>query len=148
MDDLANLPYLNQTLNETMRIFPAARATTREAVEDDVLGGYEIKAGDRMFINIIGIHMDERYWDNPEKFDPDRFSPERSEDRHKWAFLPFLNGPRKCIGEPLSRVEMQLIAAIMLQNFTFRLPAGTKVEQEVRFVLHPKGGLDVIASAR
>lgn len=148
MDDLANLPYLNRVINETMRIYPAARATTRQAIEADVIGGYNIRAGENVFINIRGIHLDERYWDDPMTFDPDRFLPERSANRHKWAFIPFLNGPRKCIGEPLSRVEMQLILAMILQRFRFTLPAGAVVEEDAGFVLRPKNGLDMIITAR
>ena len=148
MNDLANLTYLNQVINETMRLYPVARATNRQAVEADVLGGYNIRAGENIYINIQGIQRDGRYWDDPMRFDPDRFSAERSADRHKWAFLPFLNGPRKCIGEPLSRVEMQLILVTMLQCFRFRLPVGAVVEEEAGFVLQPKGGLELILEAR
>ncbi len=148
MADLANLPYLNQVINETLRMYPAARATSRCAVEADVIGGYNIRKGEVVYINIEGIHRDERYWDNPEMFDPERFSAERSAGRHKWAFIPFLNGPRKCIGEPLSRVEMQLILATILQQFRFRLPEGAIVEKEAGFVLQPKGGLPMILEAR
>ncbi len=148
MEELADLPYLNQVINETLRMYPAAVATTRKAIEADEIGGYTVRAGENVFINIRGIHMDERYWDNPKRFDPERFSAENSANRHKWAFIPFLNGPRKCIGEPLSRVEMQLILATMLQRFRFRLPAGATVEEEAGFVLQPKGGLNMIIEAR
>lgn len=148
IDDLDNLPYLNQVINETLRYYPAAISTTRQAVEADVIGGYEIREKENIFINIRGIHFDKRYWDNPDIFDPDRFTPERSADRHKWAFIPFLNGPRKCIGEPLSRVEMQLILATMLQRFRFRLPEGTIVEEDLGFVLRPKGGLEMFVEVR
>ena len=141
MDVLANLPYLNKVINETLRYYPAASATTRQAVEDDIIGGYRIRKDEQIFINIRGLHFDERYWDNPETFDPERFSAEKTKARHKWAFLPFLNGPRKCIGEPLSRAEMQLILATMLQKFRFKLPAGAVVEEEAGFTLQPKGGL-------
>ena len=98
-----------------------------------MLGGFEVRKDDQIFINIRGLHFDKRYWDDPETFDPERFSAERSKGRHKWAFLPFLNGPRKCIGEPLSRVEMQLILATILQRYRLHLPEGAgwlEVRQE------------------
>lgn len=148
MDDLAHLPYLNMVINETLRLYPAARLTTRLAQEADELGGFEVRKDEVVFINIHGIQRDERYWDDPLRFDPERFSAERSADRHKWAFLPFLDGPRKCIGEPLSRVEMQLILVTVLQKFRFTLPAGAIVEEEAGFVLQPKNGLDLTLHAR
>ena len=148
MDDLANLPYLNMVINETLRMYPAARATSRQAIEADEIGGYKIRKGEIVYINIQGIHLDEHYWESPLVFDPERFSAERSKERHKWAFLPFLNGPRKCIGEPLSRVEMQLILATILQRYRFRLPDGATVEPEAGFVLQPKGGLPMILEVR
>ena len=146
--DLADLPYLNQVINETLRYYPPAMATTRQSVEADSLDGFEIRANEQIFINIRGLHFDERYWDNPQTFDPERFSAENSAGRHKWAFLPFLNGPRKCIGEPLSRVEMQLILATILQRYRLHLPAGAVIEEEAGFTLQPKGGLKMILEAR
>lgn len=147
MDDLDKLPYLNMVINETLRLYPPARATNREAVEADEIGGYKIRAGETVFINIEGIQRDERYWENPNQFDPERWSPERSAGRNKWAFLPFLDGPRKCIGEPLSRTEMQLILITMLQRYRFKLAAGAKVEKLVGFVLEP-AGLDMTLERR
>lgn len=148
MDDLANLSYLNRVINETLRLYPAARATTRRAIEGDVIGGYSIRPGENIFINIRGIHTDPRYWNDPYTFDPDRFLPERTANRHKWAFIPFLNGPRKCIGEPLSRAEMQLILVMILQRFRFTFPEGAVVEEDAGFVLRPKDGLDLIVTTR
>lgn len=147
MDDLEKLPYLNMVINETLRMYPPARATNRQAIEADELGGYKVRAGEAVFINIEGIQKDERYWDNPLQFDPERWTAERSANRHKWAFLPFLDGPRKCIGEPLSRTEMQLILVTMLKRFRFVLPAGAKVEKKVGFVLQPSG-LEMILEPR
>ena len=148
MADLPNLTYLNQVINETLRYYPSAMLTTRQAVEADTLDGFKINKNDQVFINIRGIHFDERYWDNPTVFDPERFSAERTKARHKWSFLPFLNGPRKCIGEPLSRAEMQLIMATILQRFRLILPEGAVVEEEAGFVLQPKGGIKMRLQAR
>ena len=147
MEDLNNLTYMTQVLNETMRRYPAAYVTSREAVEDDMLGDVAISAEDRIMINIIGIQHDPALWPFPERFDPNRFEADRAKAYDKYAFMPFLNGPRKCIGEPLSRVEMQLILATMLQSYRFELPADAQVEREAGFVLQPKGGLNMIARA-
>lgn len=147
MEDLHNLTYMMQVLNETLRMYPAAYVASREAVEEDMLGDAAVSAEARIMINIIGIHHDPNHWPFPERFDPDRFEADRAKEHDKFAFMPFLNGPRKCIGEPLSRVEMQLILATVLQNYRFELPAGAQVEREAAFVLQPKGGLNMIAKA-
>lgn len=146
VDDLANLPYLNQVINETLRMYPAAMSTTREAIADDEVDGWCIEQGRSIFINIIGLHYSDRYWQEPQKFDPERFSADKN--HHRFAFLPFLDGPRKCIGEPLSRMEMQLIVARLLQEFRFHEPAGETVELEAGFVLQPKDGLRLTVERR
>ncbi|HFC12793.1 MAG TPA: cytochrome P450 [Anaerolineae bacterium] len=148
MADLSQLTYLNQVIDETLRLYPAAYVTSRESIEADQLGEYTIKSRTSVIVNIYGIHHDPRYWENPEQFDPARFSAEKRKTQHKAAFIPFLIGPRKCIGEPLSRVEMQLILATLLQRFRFQMVAGTVVEPDAFFVLQPKGGLSMIAQAR
>lgn len=141
VEDLGQLTYLNQVINETLRLYPAAYVTSRQTVEADRLGEHELSADAGVIINIIGIQRDPRYWEKPNEFWPDHFSAENSKFRHKAAFFPFALGARKCIGEPLSRVEMQLILATILQRYRLRLPVGTHVEPEAGFVLHPKNGV-------
>lgn len=148
MADLGNLTYLNQVLNETLRLFPPAYVTSRQSLEAEQFDGDMIPANARVLLNIYGVQRDPRYWDQPDAFIPERFSAENRKRHHKSAFLPFLIGPRKCIGEPLSRVEMQLMAATILQTYRLELPKNAKVTPEAGFVLQPKGSLNMILRTR
>ncbi|MCB0012116.1 MAG: cytochrome P450 [Anaerolineales bacterium] len=143
---LADLPALDLTrrvMLETLRMYPAAWASSRDGVEADVIAGYAIPAGARLTVNIYGIHYRPDFWPEPDRFDPDRFLPENSAERPKLAFLPFLTGPRKCIGDEFAQLEAQLVLATILQRYTPTLKLGHQVETAIDFVLKTKYGLPV-----
>lgn len=117
VDDLDNMPYIEQVINETLRMYPPVYITLREAAEDDTLGGYPIKAGTSVALNIRGIHQSNKYWDNAETFEPERFAPEN--EYYNNAFIPFIIGPRKCIGDSFATMEMRLIVPTLMQQFQF-----------------------------
>ncbi|HEV2441150.1 MAG TPA: cytochrome P450 [Steroidobacteraceae bacterium] len=106
--DVLEKGYVRQVLNETMRLYPPGWLLSRRAMAADVLGGYEVPSGANVLIPLYLLHRHPRYWPEPERFDPDRFSPARESERPKYAFLPFSAGPRHCIGEPLALFEMLL----------------------------------------
>lgn len=139
--DLPSLPYTRMVIDETMRLYPAAWTLTRQAVNQDEIGGYLIPAGSSVLLNIYTLHHHPDYWENPERFDPERFSPERSADRHKYAFIPFGGGPRKCIGEPLALAEAQLVTATIAQQYRLRLLPGQNTDPFALFVLQTRNGL-------
>ena len=115
------LPYVSQILDETLRLWPTAPAFTRRAYEDAVLGGkYKIEA-DRAIVVLTGmLHRDPRVWgDNPEAFDPDRFSPENRAKIPPNAYKPFGTGQRACIGRQFALQEATLVLAMLLQRFEF-----------------------------
>ena len=97
-DDLAEMPYGERVVFETMRYYPPVYMTLREAIEDDQAGGFDIRRGTRLILNIRGLHHHPDYWPQPNRFDPDRFAPEWRERQHSYAFMPFLEGPRKLHG--------------------------------------------------
>ena len=96
------------------------------------------------------IHRDPQYWENPEKFDPDRFSEENKDQRHRYAFIPFSIGPRQCIGNNLATLEMKILLIYILQNF--RVICDPKsVEEFVPFfdiVTHPPPKCTLILQRR
>ena len=118
---VGRLPYIRQVLNEALRLYPTAPAFTVMPLEDTLLAGvYPLKAGQPIMILIGGLHRDEKVWgDNPELFDPERFSPEVAAKRLPNAFKPFGNGQRACIGSQFALQESVLALGMALQRFKF-----------------------------
>ncbi len=146
--DLPQLPYLQQVVNETMRRYPAAYVTTRQSIKDDEVLGYRIPANSIVIINIYGLHHHTDYWSQPLSFNPERFAAQNENQITKFTFLPFGNGPRKCIGEPLARLEMQLIVATIAQRVRLRLDPTRLAKVIAKFTLRAKDGIFLIPSPR
>ena len=138
---LGSMDYLGRVFRETLRLCPPAWGFGRTAIHADTIGGYTIPAGATVLISPFVVHRSPRYWDRPLVFDPDRFLPEASAGRPKFAYFPFGSGPRMCIGANLASMEAPLIVAALLQRFDFELPAGTTVQFSPRISLRPKGRL-------
>lgn len=119
-EDLQKLTYVRQVIDEILRLRPPAWIIARNAVADDILGGFRVRAGDLVIPAIYFTHRHPDFWEDPERFDPDRFSPERSKGRNHWSYLPFSLGPRMCIGNIFSLVESQIILAMFLQHLDLR----------------------------
>ncbi len=138
LEDMMKLPVLKRVIDEALRLYPPAWIVGRKALEDDELLGYQVKKGYNVIICVYQIHRHPDFWDNPNEFDPDRFLPERSMNRHKYAYFPFGGGPRMCIGNNFALMEMNIILAMMLQRYT---PVASKetFEWESLVTLRPKG---------
>jgi cytochrome P450 len=125
--DIPSLEYLKLVIEETMRLYPAGAIIPREVVEDDVIGSYAIPAGSIVFLSPYVMHRDPTCWDNPEAFDPVRFLPANVEKRHRFSYIPFVLGPRQCIGNHFAMTEMVLAIAMILRRFDFQLIPGMEV---------------------
>jgi len=139
--DLPKLSYMQQVINEVLRLYPAAYLFAREAVLDDDIDGYPIPAKTLIFITPYITHRDPKYWPDPEKFDPERFSPEQTANRPKHIYYPFGEGPHVCIGNNFALMEMQLILAQALQRFRLKLVANHPIAFKPEATLRPKYGL-------
>jgi cytochrome P450 len=146
--DLTRLPWTTACVQESQRYYSAVWSIGREAVEDDVIGGHHIRKGTTVLIPTHHIHHDERWWPDPERFDPTRFLGDAAKDRPRSAYLPFGGGRRICIGQSFALMEMVLMAAIMSQRFTFDVCPDHPVELEATLTLRPKHGLPVVAHRR
>ncbi|MFE2289490.1 cytochrome P450 [Streptomyces sp. NPDC059443] len=117
--DLDRLPYLTQVLKEAMRLYPAAPIIGRRSVAAAEVDGHTIPAGADVIVAPWVTHRHPRYWPDPERFDPDRFTPEAEAARPRYAWFPFGGGPRACIGQHFSMLESVVALAMILREYEF-----------------------------
>ena len=148
-DDLASLPYVKQVVDETLRVSPAAWQTMRHAVDRDVIGGYDVPAGASIYVNLLTLHRHPSYWPDPARFDPDRFSPAVSAQRPRNAYIPFGIGPRACLGKSFALTELQIVLAMVAQQFDLVIPpAQEPVRMQPLISLRPEGGVHLLLEPR
>jgi len=148
-DDLVNLPYTRMVIEESMRLYPPAPGLSARAVlEDDEVAGVRVPKGSMIMISPWLLHRHRLLWDNPQEFDPERFSPERSRGRHRFAYLPFGGGPRICIGMALAMTEAQLILATLAQRFRPQLIPNQNIVLQHRITMRPRDGIKMTLEPR
>ncbi|KAK3587372.1 hypothetical protein CHS0354_028744 [Potamilus streckersoni] len=143
-DNVFNLTYLDMTVNETLRMYSPAQRLNRMAVLDTTLCGVKIPKGLDVTVSVLSLHYDTKYWENPHKFDPERFSPENKDRIHPFTFLPFGGGPRNCIGMRLALMETKMAIAALLQNYRILTSSETEIPPKIdkrRGVTMPENGL-------
>jgi len=144
VEDLPNLIYANQIIQEAMRLYPAAIEVTREASEDCEIGGYCIPRGTTLIASQWVMHRDPQYFENPELFQPERWADELEKRLPRGVYFPFGDGPRVCIGKSFAQMEAVLILATIAQQFTLELVPNQEIVLEPSLTLRPKDGLQVI----
>ncbi|WP_243611572.1 cytochrome P450 [Shimia aestuarii] len=137
--DLERLPFIRQIVDEALRLYPPAGILSRTAQAPDTLCGREVKRGDTVMIPIYALHRHHMLWDDPDAFRPDRFSDRKGIDRY--AYLPFGDGPRICIGASFAIQEAVIILATLLARFRFDLVATRPPEPVMILTLRPNGGV-------
>ena len=149
VEDLPKLPYGRMVVEEAMRLYPPAWITNRQALSEDVILDYRIPAGAFVMTLPYVLHRHPNFWERPEEFDPERFSPERSAARPRYAYFPFGGGPRQCIGRGMALVETHLILSTVLRRCRMRLATQRPIEPLALATLRPSGGLPMkIEAAR
>jgi len=146
--DLVNLPFTRMVVDEALRLYPPAWIFSRQALADDQVSGYHVPRGWIVFVVPWVLHRLPALWDDPERFDPDRFSQEKSANRPKFAYLPFGAGPRQCIGNQFALIEAQLIVATLAQQYRLLLVPGHEVEPQPLITLRPRFGMSMIIDRR
>jgi cytochrome P450 len=148
IDDVARLRYTECVMAESLRLYPPAWAMGRYAQNDFALGDYFLPARTTMLISQFVTHRDPRFFPDPLRFDPDRFSAEGKARRTKFTYFPFGAGPRQCIGESFAWMEGVLILATLAQKWKLRLVPGHRVEPQPLITLRPKFGMLMDVEAR
>lgn len=147
-EDLSRLRYIRMVVEEVMRLYPPVWILSRTVVADDEIGGYQISAGAELLVLPYVTHRHPQWWQDPDRFCPERFLPENSAGRPRGAYLPFGAGPRTCIGLNFAMTEILVVLALLLQRFRPELaiaPDGIKAEPSV--TLRPRPGVPVKLSS-
>jgi cytochrome P450 len=140
-DDLPRLDLVTRVFQESMRLYPPIWIMERRVLEDDEIGGYHIPAGSALEISPYVTHRHPEFWDDPERFNPDRFTPQGSAGRPQYAYLPFGGGQRLCIGSHLALTEARVILSRVLQRFRLDIVPGFLVEPQPGITLRLRHGL-------
>ena len=148
---LADVLHLNRArmvIEEAMRLCPPVWAVTRQVVRDDEIGGYHIPARSTVILCPFVTHRHPEFWEHPDDFDPERFTPERVAQRARGAYFPFLSGPHQCIGNEFAMLEMRLIVAMVLREFDVALLPGQSIQPRGSLTLRPGGPVQTALQSR
>ncbi|VAW53194.1 hypothetical protein MNBD_GAMMA05-1125 [hydrothermal vent metagenome] len=147
-DDIPKLSFIKQCIDEALRLYPPVWLFSRKAIGDDEVLGYSVPAGTNIFLSPYFTHRDPKLWDKPDIFYPQRFADDGAHLKHKFAFIPFSAGSRRCIGEYLSYVEMQAHLSILLKHFKLKAIPGQNIEIEPAINLRTKHSIMMQVSLR
>jgi cytochrome P450 len=146
--DLPALPYTRMVIKEALRLYPPNRSVGREALNDCEIGGYYVRAGTQVLMSQWVVQRDSRYFESPEEFRPERWTPEFTKQLPKYAYFPFGGGPRVCIGQDFAIMEAMLVIATLLRKFKLALVKGQVIEPQPVVLLRPKNGIRIQVTAR
>jgi cytochrome P450 len=139
--DIPSLPYVERVVTEAMRLYPPAWILGRRAIGPHPIGGYVAPPRTIFLMSPWVMHRDGRYFPDPERFDPDRWTPELKATLPRFAYFPFGGGPRRCIGEPFAWMELVLVVATTAQRWKLRLVPGHPVVPQPLVTLRAKHGM-------
>ena len=147
METLGRLPFVANTIKESLRLYPPVWTLGRRVVEDEVVDGFLLKKDALVFVSPWAIHRLPEFWPEPLRFNPDRWLQDDPRRQHG-SYLPFSMGQRKCIGDQFALVEAQLILAAVVQRFHVALVPGHEIVPEPMITLRPRDGILATVRAR
>ncbi|XP_047453039.1 thromboxane-A synthase [Mugil cephalus] len=148
--NVQELKYLDMVISEALRLYPPGFRFAREVYHDCEVNGLFLPKGMTVEIPASFLHYDPEYWSEPEKFIPERFTPEAKAARHPYVYLPFGAGPRNCVGMRLAQLEMRMALVHLFHRFNVVACSETKVPIELNSTstLGPKNGIFVKLTKR
>jgi len=148
VDDFPRLKFTEMVITETMRLYPPAWTLGRRAVKDYQLGPYTVPAGSIVLMSQYVMHHDPRYYPDPFRFDPDRWTPEARASRPQYSYFPFGGGVRRCIGDGFAVMEAIMVLATLAQTWRLKHVTGHPVALQPLMTLRPKYGMPMVLAAR
>jgi cytochrome P450 len=142
------LTFTRMVFEETLRFRPPVPINGRFARVAMQLAGYEVEPGALALLIVNNVHRHPDFWERPDEFDPERFSAQRSEGRHRYAWLPFGAGPHLCVGNHFAMMEGVLLLAMMASRFTFEPTESLPRHPALAVTMKPRGGLPVLVKHR
>ncbi len=144
---VSKFEYTTQVIQEALRLYPPFWMVDREALADDRVGDLVIPKGSTVVVFVYGAHHSRRRWDDPETFDPERFSKTAEKPHPAFAYLPFGAGPRGCIGGNYAMLQILMILSVLLRKYDLSLVSGQTIEAQPMVILRPRYGLRMTFTA-
>jgi cytochrome P450 len=141
--DVPRFQFAIQVIQEGLRLYPPFWMVDRMALSDDRAGDIDIPRGSTVIVFVYGVHHSREYWEDPESFDPERFSKANEKLNRPFTHLPFGAGPRGCIGGNYATLQILMILGVLLRKYDFRLAAGQTIEARPMVILRPKHGISM-----
>jgi cytochrome P450 len=138
--DVSKLVYTDRVIKEAMRLYPPVWMTGREVAKEMTVGGVRLVPGTQVAVSQWIVNHDPRWWPNPQAFDPDRFEPELTKSRPRFAYFPFGGGPRICVGNHFAMMEAVLMLAIIAQRWDVQILPFERLEFAPSITLRAKDG--------
>ena len=139
--DVPKFEFAIQVIQEALRLYPPFWMVDRMALQDDRVGHLEIPRGSTVVVFIYGVHHSPQYWENPESFDPERFTKANEKLHTPFTHLPFGAGPRGCIGGNYATLQILMILSTLLRKYDLRLAPGQTIEARPMVILRPRDGI-------